>query len=116
MNVLEAPPVTLRPLYDHVFVRRDAAQEKSAGGILLAKDAQEKPIQGTVVACGKGRIDERGTIHPLQVRVNDRVLFSKYEGNEVEINGEALLVMREESIISVLEQAEERSQASQGTR
>ena len=92
-----------RPLHDRVVVRRVDAEEKTAGGIIIPDTAKEKPQQGEVVAAGPGARDENGKIQPLDVRVGDRVLFGKWSGTEVKIDGEDLLIMKESDIMGVLE-------------
>lgn len=91
----------IRPLHDRVLVRRMEEERTSAGGIVIPDSATEKPAQGEVVAIGKGKILENGEIRPLDVKVGDRVLFSKYGGTEVKIDGEELLIMREDDISAV---------------
>ncbi len=93
----------IRPLHDRVVVRRMEEERKSAGGIVIPDSAAEKPIQGQVVAAGKGKILENGEVRPLDVKVGDKVLFGKYSGTEVKIDGEEVLVMREEDIMGVIE-------------
>jgi len=93
----------IRPLHDRVVVRRMEEERTSAGGIVIPDSATEKPIQGQVVAVGKGKILENGDVRPLDVKVGDRVLFSKYSGTEVKVGGEELLVMREDDITGVIE-------------
>jgi len=93
----------IRPLHDRVVVRRMEEERKSAGGIVIPDSATEKPIQGEVIAAGKGKILENGDVRPLDVQVGDKVLFGKYSGTEVKIGGEELLVMREEDIMGVVE-------------
>lgn len=93
----------IRPLHDRVIVRRMEEERMSAGGIVIPDSATEKPIQGEVVAVGKGKLLENGEIRPLDVKVGDRILFSKYGGTEIKIDGEELLVMREDDITGVVE-------------
>ena len=93
----------IRPLHDRVIVRRMAEERTSPGGIVIPDSAAEKPIQGEIVAVGKGKVLENGEVRPLEVKVGDKVLFSKYGGTEVKIEGEELLVMREEDITGVIE-------------
>ncbi|HEV2602849.1 MAG TPA: co-chaperone GroES [Microvirga sp.] len=93
-----------RPLHDRVVVRRVDAEEKTAGGIIIPDTAKEKPQQGEVIAVGPGARDENGKLQPLDVRVGDRVLFGKWSGTEVKIDGEDLLIMKESDIMGVLEQ------------
>jgi len=92
-----------RPLHDRVVVRRVEAEEKSAGGIIIPDTAKEKPQQGEIIAVGPGARDESGKIQPLDVRAGDRVLFGKWSGSEVRIDGEDLLIMKESDIMGVLE-------------
>lgn len=94
-----------RPLHDRVVIRRIDAEEKSAGGIIIPDTAKEKPQQGEVVAVGPGARDEDGMIVPLDLRAGDRVLFGKWSGTEVKIDGEELLIMKESDILGVLEGA-----------
>jgi chaperonin GroES len=94
----------VRPLADRVLVRRlEDEVEKSKGGIIIPDTAKEKPQQGKVIAVGKGRKSEDGTIVPLDVKVGDRILFGKYAGSEIKVEGEEHLIMREEDILGVLE-------------
>lgn len=95
--------VNIRPLHDRVVVRRLEDERKTAGGIVIPDTAKEKPIQGEVVAVGKGKILENGSVRPLDVKPGDRILFGKYSGTEVKIGTEELLVMREEDIMGVVE-------------
>jgi chaperonin GroES len=92
-----------RPLHDRVVVRRIDAEQKSTGGIIIPDTAQEKPSQGKVVAVGPGGRDEQGRLVPLDVKVGDTVLFGKWSGTEVKIDGEELLIMKESDIMGVLE-------------
>jgi chaperonin GroES len=93
----------IRPLHDRVLVRRQDEETKTAGGIVLPGSAQEKPMQGTVIAIGNGKILSDGTVRSLDIKVNDMVLFGKYAGTEIKVNGEDLLMMREEDILAVSE-------------
>ena len=93
----------LRPLHDRVVVRRTEEERKSPGGIVIPDSAAEKPVQGKIVAVGKGKILENGTVRPLDVKVGDKILFGKYGGTEVKVEGEDLLVMREEDVMAVIE-------------
>lgn len=95
--------MTIRPLHDRLLVRRAEEEEKSAGGIILTDSAKEKPMQGSVIAIGNGKILPDGGVRPLDVKVGDKVLFGKYAGNDVKVNGEELLMMREEDIMGVVE-------------
>ena len=92
-----------RPLHDRVVVERIDAEAKSAGGIIIPDTAKEKPQQGKVVAVGPGGRDENGKLIPIDLRVGDRVLFGKWSGNEVKIDGAELLIMKESDIMGVLE-------------
>jgi chaperonin GroES len=93
----------IRPLHDRVIVKREDEERKSPGGIVIPDTAAEKPIRGKVVAVGKGKVLEDGKVRPLDVKVGDRILFGKYGGNEVKVDGEELLVLREEDIMAVIE-------------
>ena len=95
--------MTLRPLHDRVLVRRIDAAEKSAGGIIIPDTAKEKPQEGKVIAVGKGKVNEDGKVTPLDVKAGDKVLFGKYSGTEVKIDGEEHLIMREDDILGVIE-------------
>jgi chaperonin GroES len=95
--------MNIRPLHDRVIVRRMEEERTSAGGIVIPDSATEKPAQGEVVAVGKGKILDNGDVRPLDVKVGDKVLFSKYGGTEVKVEGEELLVMREDDITGVIE-------------
>jgi chaperonin GroES len=92
-----------RPLHDRVVVRRVDEEAKTAGGIIIPDTAQEKPMQGTVIAVGPGARDDAGKIVPLDVKAGDLVLFGKWSGTEVKINGQDLLIMKESDILGVLE-------------
>ena len=92
-----------RPLHDRVVVRRIDAEEKTKGGIIIPDTAKEKPIEGEVVAVGNGKVLEDGTVRKLDVKIGDRVLFGKYSGTEVKIEGEEALIVREDDILAVLE-------------
>ena len=94
-----------RPLHDRVVVRRIEEDERTKGGIIIPDTAKEKPQQGEVVAVGPGARDEKGVVQPLDVKAGDRVLFGKWSGTEVTIDGEELLVMKESDIMGVLEGA-----------
>jgi chaperonin GroES len=95
--------MNIRPLHDRVIVSRTEEDQLSPGGIVIPDTAKEKPIRGQVTAIGKGKILEGGDTRPLDVTVGDNVLFGKYSGTEVKLNGEDLLVMREEDIMAVIE-------------
>jgi chaperonin GroES len=93
----------IRPLHDRVIVKRLEEERVSAGGIVIPDSAAEKPVQGKVIAVGKGKILEDGTVRALDVKVGDKILFGKYSGTEVKVDGEDLLVMREEDLLAVIE-------------
>ncbi len=95
--------VNIRPLHDRVIVRRLEEETKTPGGIVIPDTAKEKPIQGEVIAVGKGKLLENGDVRPLDVKPGDKVLFGKYSGTEVKLSGEEVLVMREEDIMGVIE-------------
>jgi chaperonin GroES len=95
--------MNIRPLHDRVIVRRVEEERKSAGGIVIPDTAAEKPTQGEVIAVGNGRIQENGEVRPLDVKAGDKILFGKYSGTEVKVNGEDLLVMKEDDIMGILE-------------
>jgi chaperonin GroES len=92
-----------RPLHDRVVVRRIDAEEKTAGGIIIPDTAKEKPMEGEVVAVGPGARDEHGKLQPIDLRAGDRVLFGKWSGTEIKIDGEELLIMKESDVMGVLE-------------
>jgi chaperonin GroES len=91
-----------RPLHDRVLVRRVEAEEKTAGGIIIPDSAKEKPAEGEIVAAGSGSRAEDGKVTPLDVQAGDRVLFGKWSGTEVKVNGEDLLIMKESDILGVI--------------
>jgi chaperonin GroES len=93
----------IRPLHDRVIVKRLEEERTSAGGIIIPDTATEKPIQGKVVAVGKGKILEDGSVRQLDLKVGDKILFGKYSLTEVKVDGEELLVMREEDVMAVIE-------------
>ncbi|MGC8718620.1 MAG: co-chaperone GroES [Thermodesulforhabdaceae bacterium] len=93
----------LRPLNDRVVVKRIEEEQRTAGGIIIPDTAKEKPIQGEVVAVGTGKLMEDGSRKPLDVKVGDRVLFSKYAGTEVKVGTEEVLIMREDDILAIIE-------------
>ena len=92
-----------RPLHDRVVVRRIEAEEKSKGGIIIPDTAKEKPQEGEVIAVGPGARDENGKVNPLDVKAGDRILFGKWSGSEVRIDGEDLLIMKESDVMGVIE-------------
>ncbi len=93
----------IRPLHDRVLVRRMEDETVSAGGILIPDNAKEKPSRGEILAVGTGKHLDNGDVRPLEVKVGDKVLFGKYSGNEVKVDGEELLVMREDDIVGIIE-------------
>ena len=101
-----------RPLHDRVVVKRITAEQKSAGGIIIPDTAQEKPSQGEVIAVGPGGRDEAGKLIPIDVKVGDIVLFGKWSGTEVKIDGEDLLIMKESDIMGVLEKTKSAKKAA----
>ncbi len=97
--------VKFRPLQDRVLIRRIEEEEKTKGGIIIPDTAKEKPMEGEVIAAGPGARGDDGALHPLDVKVGDRVLFGKWSGTEIKIEGEDLVVMKESDIMGVVEQA-----------
>lgn len=95
----------LRPLHDRVLVKRIEAENKTAGGIIIPETAKEKPMEGEVMAIGNGGRDESGKVVPLDVKEGDRVLFAKWAGTEVKVNGEDMIVMKESDIMGIVEAA-----------
>jgi chaperonin GroES len=93
----------IRPLQDRVIVKRLEEEEKTKGGIIIPDTAKEKPQEGKVIAVGKGKVNEDGKVIPLDVKAGDRILFGKYSGTEVKIEGEEHLIMREDDILGVIE-------------
>ena len=94
--------MNLRPLHDRVIVKRLDQETKTASGLIIPDAAAEKPDQGEVLAVGNGKVQENGQVRPLEVKVGDRVLFGKYSGQAVKVDGQELLVMREEDIMAVV--------------
>ena len=101
-----------RPLHDRIVVRRIAAEEKTAGGIIIPDTVKEKPSQGEVIAVGPGGRDEAGKLIPIDIRVGDRVLFGKWSGTEVKIDGEDLLIMKESDVFGVVEEGVAKKKAA----
>ena len=97
--------MNFRPLHDRVLIRRVEGEEKTRGGIIIPDTAQEKPMEGTIVAAGPGARGEDGKVQPLDVKAGDRVLFGKWSGTEVKVDGEDLLIMKESDIMGVIEGA-----------
>jgi chaperonin GroES len=100
-----------RPLHDRVLIRRVEAEEKTTGGIIIPDTAREKPMEGEVVAVGPGARGEDGKVQPLDVKAGDRVLFGKWSGTEVKLDGEDLMIMKESDIMGILDQAAARKAA-----
>lgn len=94
---------SIRPLQDRIIVERLESDEKTAGGLFIPDSAKEKPQQGRVVAVGKGKVREDGTIQPLDLKAGDKILFGKYSGTEIKIDGNELLIMREDDVLGVVE-------------
>src|SRR5690242_4685372 len=103
--------MSFRPLHDRVLIRRVAQEEKTAGGIIIPDTAKEKPMEGEVVATGPGARSEDGKIHALDVKVGDRVLFGKWSGTEIKLDGEELIIMKESDIMGVVEKTAARKAA-----
>jgi chaperonin GroES len=99
----ETKPMKFRPLHDRVVVRRVRSEEKTAGGIIIPDTAQEKPQEGEIIAVGPGARDETGKLVPLDVKNGDRILFGKWSGTEVKIDGEDLLIMKESDVMGIIE-------------
>jgi len=95
--------MSIRPLHDRVLVRRMEDETVSAGGILIPDNAKEKPSRGEILAVGNGKHLDNGDVRALEVKVGDKILFGKYSGNEVKVDGEELLVMREDDIVGIIE-------------
>ena len=102
----------LRPLHDRVLIRRVESEEKTRGGIIIPDTAKEKPMEGEVIAAGPGVRGEDGTLHALDVKTGDRVLFGKWSGTEVKIDGQELLIMKESDIMGVLDEPVARKKAA----
>ncbi len=94
--------VGVRPLHDRILVKRTAEEERTAGGLFIPDTAKEKPQRGEIVACGKGRVTEDGKVLPLEVKAGDKILFGKYAGTELKLDGHEYLMMREEDILGVI--------------
>ena len=95
--------MSIRPLQDRLIVKRLEEEEKTAGGIIIPDSAKEKPQEGKVIAVGKGKVGEDGKVHPLDVKKGDKILFSKYAGTEVNIEGDEHLIIREDGVLGVVE-------------
>ncbi len=101
-----------RPLHDRVLVRRLDSEEKTSGGIIIPDTAKEKPMEGEIVAVGSGARDENGKVQPLDVKAGDRVLFGKWSGTEVKLDGEDLLIMKESDIMGIIDVRKSRKKAA----
>lgn len=95
--------MNLKPLGDRVIIKQDEAEETTAGGLILAHDAKEKPQSGTVLAVGDGKLDKDGNLVPVQVKVGDKVIYGKYGGTEIKIDGEEVMILRADDIYAVFE-------------
>ncbi len=95
--------MSIRPLHDRVIAKRIPEEEKTKGGIIIPDNAKEKPLEGVIVAVGSGKVLDNGTVRPLEVKPGDRVLFVKYGGNEVKIDGEEHLMLCEDDILAILD-------------
>jgi len=95
--------MNLRPLHDRILVKRIEEEEKSVGGIIIPDTAKEKPQQGEVIAAGTGKILENGTTVPMQLKKGDKILFGKYSGSDVKVDGEEYLIMREDDVLGIIE-------------
>ena len=93
----------VRPLQDRILVRRVAEEEKTKGGIIIPDAAKEKPAEGEVIAVGNGKVDDKGKVRPLSVKKGDRILFGKYSGNEIKIDGVEHLILREDEVLGIIE-------------
>jgi len=93
----------VRPLYDRILVKRIDTEEKTKGGIIIPDTAKEKPQEGKIIALGKGKLLEDGSIRPLDVKVGNKILFSKYGGTDINIDGEEYLILREDDILAIVE-------------
>jgi chaperonin GroES len=93
----------VRPLHDRLLVKRIEEEEKTKGGLIIPDTAKEKPMEGKVIAVGEGKVSEDGTLRPLDVHKGDRVLFSKYSGTEIQLEGDEHLIIREDDVLAVLE-------------
>ncbi|MGX9118202.1 MAG: co-chaperone GroES [Mesorhizobium sp.] len=104
--------MAFRPLHDRILVRRIEVDEKTAGGIIIPDTAKEKPQEGEVIAAGPGARDDSGQLQPLDVKVGDRILFGKWSGTEIKLNGEDLLIMKESDVLGVIEATDKMQKAA----
>lgn len=95
--------IKFRPLYDRILVKRTEQEERTSGGIFIPETAKEKPIQGKVVAIGKGKMQEDGSVRPLDVKQGDTILFGKYSGTDIKIDGDEYLIMREDDVLGIID-------------
>jgi chaperonin GroES len=102
-SIEEREEMKIRPLHDRILVKRLEGEEKSKGGIIIPDTAKEKPQEGKVIAVGKGKVTDDGDIRPLDVHKGDRILFGKYSGSDIELEGEEHLIIREDDVLAVLE-------------
>jgi chaperonin GroES len=109
---LKENDMAFRPLHDRILVRRVEAEEKTAGGIIIPDTAKEKPMEGEIIAAGAGARDESGKLVPLDVKVGDRILFGKWSGTEIRLDGEDLLIMKESDVMGVIEKTAELKKAA----
>jgi chaperonin GroES len=93
----------VRPLYDRILIRRVAEEEKTKGGIIIPDTAKEKPSEGEVVAVGSGKVNDKGQLRALEVKKGDRILFGKYSGNEIKVDGDELIILREDEVLGIIE-------------
>jgi chaperonin GroES len=93
----------IRPLHDHVLVKRIEEQKKTAGGLIIPDSAKEKPMEAVVVAVGSGKVQEDGTVRKMGIKAGDRILFTKYSGNEIKIDGTEHLILREDDVLAMVE-------------
>ncbi len=95
--------MNIRPLLDRIVVKRTAEEQKTKGGIIIPDSAKEKPLEGLVLAVGSGKVLKNGAVHPLEVKAGDKILFGKYSGTEVKLDGEEHVILREEDILAVFD-------------
>jgi len=95
--------MAIKPLHDRVLVKRLESEEKTRGGIIIPDTAKEKPLEGKVVATGPGKVDDNGKVHELTVKKGDRILFGKYSGTEIKIDGEEMVIIREDDVLGIIE-------------
>src|SRR5258705_12891396 len=112
VQIIQEDPMKFRPLHDRVVVKRIEAEEKTAGGIIIPDTAKEKPSQGEIIGVGPGGRDEAGKLIPIDLKVGDRVLFGKWSGTEVKIDGQDLLIMKESDIMGVIVEEVARKKAA----